>query len=43
MEEFKMKTKTSESITRMRFLLGNNPIGELVKIALSKCKKSKNK
>lgn len=43
MEELKMKTKTSESITRMRFLLGNNPIGELVKIVLSKCKKTENK
>jgi len=43
MEELKMKTKTSESITRMRYLLGNNPMGEMVKIVLSKCKKSKNK
>jgi len=43
MGESKMKTRIIESNTRMRFLLGNNPIGELVKVALSKCKKSKNK
>jgi len=43
MEEFKLKTETPESITRMRYLLGNNPMGEMVKIILSKCKKSKNK
>ena len=43
MEELKMKTKTSESNTRMRHLLGNNPMGEMIKIILSKCKKSKNK
>jgi hypothetical protein len=43
MEEFKMKTETPESITRMRYLLGNNPMGELIKVVLSKCKKSKNK
>lgn len=43
MEELKIKTETSESITRMRYLLGNNPMGEMVKIVLSKCKKSKNK
>ncbi len=43
MEELKIKTETSESITRMRYLLGNNPMGELIKIVLSKCKKSKNK
>ena len=36
-----MKTRIIESNTRMRYLLGNNPIGELVKIVLSKCKKSK--
>jgi len=43
MEELKIKTETSESITRMRYLLGNNPMGEMIKIVLSKCKKSKNK
>jgi hypothetical protein len=42
-EEFKMKTRTIESNTRMRYLLGNNPMGELIKVVLSKCKKSKNK
>ena len=41
MEEFKMKTRTVESNTRMRYLLGNNPMGEMVKIVLSKCKKVK--
>jgi hypothetical protein len=43
MGEFKMKTRTVESNTRMRYLLGNNPMGELIKVVLSKCKKSKNK
>jgi hypothetical protein len=43
MEEFKMKIRTIESNTRMRFLLGNNPMGEMVKIVLSKCKKAENK
>ena len=38
-----MKTRIIESNTRMRYLLGNNPIGELVKIVLSKCKKTENK
>ena len=41
MEEFKMETRTVESNTRMRYLLGNNPMGEMVKIVLSKCKKIK--
>ena len=41
MEEFKMETRTVESNTRMRYLLGNNPMGEMVKIVLSKCKKVK--
>jgi hypothetical protein len=43
MEESKIKTKILESNTRMRFLLGNNLIGELIKVILSKCKKLKNK
>ena len=30
-----------ESNTRMRFLLGNNPIGELVKVVSNTCKKVK--
>jgi hypothetical protein len=30
-----------ESDTRLRFLIGNNPIGELVKIVSDKCKKNK--
>jgi hypothetical protein len=43
MGESKMKTRTIESNTRMRYLLGNNPIGELVKVVLSKCKKQRKK
>jgi hypothetical protein len=38
-----MKTRRLESDTRMRFLLGNNPIGELVKIVSNKCKKIEKK
>jgi hypothetical protein len=34
-----MKTRTLESDSRMRFLLGNNPIGELVKLVSEQCKK----
>ena len=33
-----MKLRTLESDTRMRFLLGSNPIGELVKIVSNECK-----
>jgi hypothetical protein len=32
-----MKLRTLESDTRMRFLLGNNPIGELVKLTSRQC------
>ncbi len=32
-----------ESDTRMRFLLGNNPIGELVKMVSDTCKKIEKK
>jgi hypothetical protein len=32
-----MKLRTLESDTRMRFLLGSNPIGELVKILSRQC------
>ena len=32
-----MKLRTLESDTRMRFLLGSNPIGELVKLAARQC------
>jgi hypothetical protein len=32
-----MKLRTLESDTRMRFLLGSNPIGELVKLAAHQC------
>ncbi len=38
-----MKTRRLESDTRMRFLLGNNPIGELVKIVSNECKKIEKK
>ena len=37
-----MKLRTLESDTRMRFLLGNNPIGELVKVVSNGCKPRKN-
>jgi len=33
-----MKLRTLESDTRMRFFLGNNPIGELVKVVSNQCK-----
>ena len=33
-----MKLRTLESDTRMRFLLGSNPIGELVKAVSDECK-----
>jgi hypothetical protein len=32
-----MKLRTLESDTRMRFLLGSNPIGELVKLVAHQC------
>jgi hypothetical protein len=38
-----MKLRTLESDTRMRFLLGSNPIGELVKIVSNQCKKIEKK
>jgi hypothetical protein len=38
-----MKLRTLESDTRMRFLLGSNPIGELVKIISNQCKKIEKK
>jgi len=34
-----MNLRTLESNTRMRFLLGNNPIGELVKLVSDQYKK----
>jgi hypothetical protein len=37
-----MKLRTLESDTRMRFLLGNNPIGELVKVISNGCEPRKN-
>ena len=33
-----MKLRRLESDTRMRFLLGSNPIGELVKLVSDECK-----
>ena len=38
-----MKVRTLESDTRMRYLLGNNPIGELVKVVSNQCKKIESK
>jgi protein-arginine kinase len=37
-----MKLRMLESDTRMRFLLGSNPIGELVKVVSNSCKLGKN-
>ena len=37
-----MKLRMLESDTRMRFLLGSNPIGELVKVVSNSCKSRKN-
>jgi hypothetical protein len=39
----KMKTRRLESDTRMRFLLGNNPIGEMVKLVSDECKRIEKK
>jgi chorismate-pyruvate lyase len=33
--------RTLESDTRMRFLIGNNPMGEIVKILNRECRKRK--
>jgi hypothetical protein len=38
-----MKVRRLESDTRMRFLLGNNPIGELVKLVSDTCKQIEKK
>jgi hypothetical protein len=38
-----MKVRMLESETRLRFLLGNNPIGELVKIVSETCKRIEKK
>jgi len=37
-----MKLRMLESDTRMRFLLGNNPIGELVRVVSNRCRPRKN-
>lgn len=34
-----MKVRKLESETRMRFFLGNNPIGELIKVVVDECKR----
>ena len=38
-----MEVRTLESDTRMRFLLGNNPMGEMIKIVSRECKKIEKK
>jgi hypothetical protein len=38
-----MKVRTLESDTRMRYLLGNNPMGELVKVVSAVCKVRENR
>jgi len=39
----KMEVRRLESDTRMRFLIGNNPIGEFVKILSDECKRIEKK
>lgn len=38
-----MNVRRLESDTRMRFFLGNNPIGELIKVATDECKRIESK
>lgn len=38
-----MKNRRLESNSRMKYLLGNNPIGELVKVVTIACKKKETK
>jgi hypothetical protein len=38
-----MKVRTLESETRMRYLLGNNPMGELVKVVSAAYKVRENR
>ena len=38
-----MEIRTLESDTRMRFLLGNNPMGEMIKIVERECKRIEKK
>jgi hypothetical protein len=38
-----MKVRRLESETRMRYLLGNNPMGELVRVVSNQCKKIESK
>jgi hypothetical protein len=38
-----MGLRTLESDTRMRFFLGNNPLGEMVKIVSRECKRIEKK
>jgi hypothetical protein len=38
-----MEVRTLESDTRMRFFLGNNPMGEMVKIVSKECKRIEKK
>ena len=38
-----MEVRTLESDTRMRFFLGNNPLGEMVKIVSKECKRIEKK
>jgi hypothetical protein len=38
-----MEIRTLESETRMRFLLGNNPMGEMIKIVSRECKRIEKK
>jgi hypothetical protein len=38
-----MNVRILESDSRMRYLLGNNPMGELIKVVSNKCKKIESK
>ena len=38
-----MNVRRLESDTRMRYLLGNNPMGELIKVVSNQCKNIESK
>jgi hypothetical protein len=38
-----MNVRILESDTRMRYLLGNNPMGELIKVVSNQCKNIESK
>jgi chorismate-pyruvate lyase len=38
-----MEVRTLESDTRMRFFLGNNPLGEMIRLVSRECKRIEKK